>query len=69
MSVARARLNLVNEAKLLEILMQKGADFDATDLTAVTDAAGKAVRIGAHEGQRAVLTSDGRPFLILGSVK
>ena len=67
--VARARLNLVNAAKMLEILMQKGANFGAEDLAAVTDAAGKAVRIGAHEGQRAVLTSDGRPFLILGSVK
>jgi len=66
---ARSRLNLINSAKLLEILMQKGASFDAKDLATVTDAAGKPVRIGTHEGQRAVLASDGRLFLTLGPIK
>ena len=66
---ARSRLNLINSAKLLEILMQKGASFDAKDLATVTDASGKPVRIGTHEGQRAVLASDGRLFLTLGPIK
>ena len=67
--VARSRLNLVNMAKLLEILMQKGASFDATDLATVTDASGKPVRIGTYEGSKAVLASDGRLFLTLGPIK
>jgi hypothetical protein len=66
---ARSRLNIINSAKLLEILMQKGASFDATDLATVTDANGKPVRIGTYEGQKAVLTSDGRLFLTLGPIK
>ena len=66
---ARSRLNLVNMAKLLEILMQKGASFDATDLATVTDANGKPVRIGTYEGSKAVLASDGRLFLTLGPIK
>ena len=66
---ARSRLNLVNMAKLLEILMQKGASFDATDLATVTDASGKPVRIGTYEGSKAVLASDGRLFLTLGPIK
>lgn len=66
---ARSRLNIINSAKLLEILMQKGASFDAKDLATVTDASGKPVRIGTYEGQKAVLTSDGRLFLTLGPIK
>ena len=67
--VARSRLNLINSAKLLEILMQNGASFEATDLATVTDASGKPVRIGSYQGQRAVLASDGRLFLTLGPIK
>jgi hypothetical protein len=66
---ARSRLNLVNSAKLHEILMQKGASFDAKDLATVTDASGKPVRIGTYEGRKAVLASDGRLFLTLGPIK
>jgi hypothetical protein len=66
---ARNRLNLVNSAKLLEILMQKGAAFDATDLAGVTTADGKPLRLGTYEGNKAVVGDDGRLFLTLGRVK
>ena len=66
---ARSRLNIINSAKLLEILMQKGASFDAKDLATVTDASGKPVRIGTYEGNKAVVGEDGRLFLILGPIK
>ncbi len=66
---ARSRLNLVNSAKLLEILMLKGARFDAQDLATVTDASGKPVRIGTYEGNKAVVGEDGRLFLTLGPIK
>jgi len=66
---ARNRLNLVNSAKLLEILMQKGTAFDATDLAGVTTADGKPLRLGTYEGNKAVVGDDGRLFLTLGRVK
>lgn len=66
---ARSRLNSANSAKLLEILMQKGASFDAKDLANVTDASGKPVRISTYEGRKAVVRDDEVLFLTLGPIK
>jgi hypothetical protein len=57
------------KAKLLVVAMQKGASFDETCLANLTTADGKALRIGTHEGCKAILTADGKPFLAIGRVK
>jgi hypothetical protein len=67
--LARQRLDLELKAKLLVVAMQKGASFDETCLANLTTADGKALRIGTHEGCKAILTADGQPFLTIGCVK
>ena len=67
--VARQRLDLELRAKLLIVAMQKGASFDETCLANLTTAEGKVLRLGTHEGCKAILTADGQPFLAIGRVK
>lgn len=67
--IARGTLDVELRAKLLIVAMRKGAAFDAMDLANVTTADGKALRLGTHEGCKAILTADGQPFLTIGRVK
>jgi hypothetical protein len=67
--IARQRLDLELKAKLLIVAMQKGTSFDETCLANLTTAEGKALRLGTHEGCKAILTADGQPFLTIGRVK
>ncbi|NBV52834.1 MAG: hypothetical protein EBR83_04790 [Verrucomicrobia bacterium] len=68
-SIARGTLDVELRAKLLIVAMRKGEAFDAMDLANVTTADGKALRLGADEGRKAILTADGQPFLTIGRVK
>ncbi|MCX8530502.1 MAG: hypothetical protein ORN27_10640, partial [Rhodoluna sp.] len=67
--IARQRLDLDLKAKLLVVAMQKGSSFDEKCLANLTTAEGKALRLGTHEGCKAILTADGQPFLTIGRVK
>ena len=67
--IARQRLDLELKAKLLIVAMQKGSSFDEACLANLTTAEGKALRLGTHEGCKAILTADGQPFLTIGPTK
>jgi hypothetical protein len=67
--IARQRLDLELKAKLLLVAMQKGSSFDEACLANLTTAEGKTLRLGTHEGCKAILTADGQPFLTIGCVK
>jgi hypothetical protein len=68
-SIARGTLDVELRAKLLIVAMRKGEAFDVMDLANVTTADGKALRLGADEGRKAILTADGQPFLTIGRMK
>jgi hypothetical protein len=68
-SDARKRLDLELKAKLLIVAMQKGSSFDEKCLVNLTTAEGKALRLGTHEGCKAIVTADGKPFLVIGPGK
>ena len=67
--LARQRLDLELRSKLLIVAMQKGSSFDEACLANLTTAEGKTLRLGTHEGCKAILTTDGQPFLTIGRVK
>jgi len=68
--IARQRLDLELRAKLLIAAMQKGSSFDEGCLTNLTAADGKPLKLGKHDGVKAILApGSDAPFLIIGPVK
>jgi hypothetical protein len=68
-SIARSRLDMELKSRLLTLVMQKGAAFDESCLAGLKAANGSALRLGTHEGNKAVFSTASHPFLIIGPAK
>lgn len=69
-AIGRRLLDLQLRAKLLSVAMRKGEDFGETDLTGVTTADGKPLRLGTsrEKNRKAILVGD-EDFLAIGPIK